>query len=133
MDSLWQDYNSTSTGVFQLPESPRKPMEFLSRSWSDATLQVSNKPLHSPPSKTAANCNITAGEMVEESAATLVSGNTFSFASSATSQLVLERIMSQSVTFLLIFVRLIFLKFVFLVYFSVLSYNKLINNKIIRS
>ncbi|KAI3829700.1 hypothetical protein L1987_03828 [Smallanthus sonchifolius] len=44
MDNLWQEFNSA--GAFHLPESPRKPMEFLSRSWSDAALQT----LHSPPS-----------------------------------------------------------------------------------
>ncbi|KAL8214968.1 hypothetical protein R6Q57_004417 [Mikania cordata] len=112
MDSLWQEFNST--GAFQLPESPRKPMEFLSRSWSDATL----KTLHSPPSplvsrsgtaavtsRTSTNSDIAPEtdrvygvDAVEESVPVTetISGNTFSFASSATSQLVLERIMSQS-------------------------------------
>ncbi|KAL7597934.1 hypothetical protein Lser_V15G27206 [Lactuca serriola] len=118
MDSLWQEQNS---GVgFQLPESPRKPMEFLSRSWSDAPLQVS-KTLHSisPPSPLIPKAGITANrnttnsnttsennggvfgvdaaeESVVMTTAASLSGNTFSFASSATSQLVLERIMSQS-------------------------------------
>ncbi|KAJ0946325.1 putative VAN3-binding protein [Helianthus annuus] len=98
MDSLWQEYNTA--GGFQLPESPRKPMEFLSRSWSDATL----KTLHSPPSplisRSGINSDVTtetnAVDAAEEVAADVISGNTFSFASSATSQLVLERIMSQS-------------------------------------
>ncbi|KAK9057334.1 hypothetical protein SSX86_022169 [Deinandra increscens subsp. villosa] len=112
MDSLWQDFNPT--GDFQLPESPRKPMEFLSRSWSDATL----KPLHSPPSPlysksgtaaVAATTRTTTNSgappetngvdaAAEESVTSTEtrSGSTFSFASSATSQLVLERIMSQS-------------------------------------
>ncbi|XP_071719995.1 VAN3-binding protein-like isoform X2 [Rutidosis leptorrhynchoides] len=111
MDSLWQEQN------FQLPESPRKPMEFLSRSWTDATKPT----LHSPPSplfskptfynnKPNSNSTVTPettsevvsgvevpeeAVMVTSSAASLA-GHTFSFASSATSQLVLERIMSQS-------------------------------------
>ncbi|CAH1431802.1 unnamed protein product [Lactuca virosa] len=117
MDTIWQEQNHGGGG-FQLPESPRRPMEFLSRSWSAAALQVS-KTLHSPLSplipksgintdNTGANSVAAAAEnnnrfsgveAAEESAAAaaaLLSGNTFSFASSATSQLVLERIMSQS-------------------------------------
>ncbi|KAJ0581432.1 putative VAN3-binding protein [Helianthus annuus] len=108
METIWQEQNHHGGG-FQLPESPRKPMEFLSRSWSAAALQVS-KTLHSPLSplvpksdfsetgeNSGENNRFSGVEAVEEPvAATLLSGNTFSFASSATSQLVLERIMSQS-------------------------------------
>ncbi|KAK9055753.1 hypothetical protein SSX86_026838 [Deinandra increscens subsp. villosa] len=112
MGTIWQEQNHGGGG-YQLPESPRKPMEFLSRSWSAAALQVS-KTLHSPLSPlipksdfhtdsgensvaAAENNRFSGVEAVDEpAAATLLSGNTFSFASSATSQLVLERIMSQS-------------------------------------
>ncbi|CAK9147018.1 unnamed protein product [Ilex paraguariensis] len=104
--STWPKKISVS-GV-QLPESPIEPMEFLSRSWSASALKVS-KALVAPPTPrsllprgvgVATESATTpipeddiAGE-AEESA--MLSGNTFSFASSATSQLVLERIMSQS-------------------------------------
>ncbi|KAI3449678.1 hypothetical protein Pfo_006343 [Paulownia fortunei] len=103
MDLLWAEKGQN--GEIQLPESPRGPMEFLSRSWSASALQVS-KALTPPnlsfmlPKASAVNVSNaatipenTAGE--EEESAKL-SGNTFSFASSATSQLILERIMSQS-------------------------------------
>nr|GEX65353.1 VAN3-binding protein-like [Tanacetum cinerariifolium] len=106
METIWPENQNQN---FQLPESPRKPMEFLSRSWSAAALQVS-KTLHSPLSPlvpksglATANDGAAMGDMnrfsgVEAAAddGNLLAGNTFSFASSATSQLVLERIMSQS-------------------------------------
>lgn len=122
MDSLWSTEQRVSAGGgVELPESPTEPMQFLSRSWSPSALQLSKtlvaaapptpklifpkKPLKTTTSTTTTISDYSgdrkskeevAGE-AEESA--LLSGNTFSFASSATSQLVLERIMSQSVSF----------------------------------
>ncbi|CAH9081150.1 unnamed protein product [Cuscuta europaea] len=109
MDSRWKR-ESSSDGGLQLPESPRQPMEFLSRSWSISALQVC-KVLAPPPSSAASSLppkpatltaaptgssplpEISAGEYLEPSK---LIGSAFPFASSATSQLVLERIMSQS-------------------------------------
>nr|GLL33164.1 hypothetical protein BC332_07540 [Ipomoea trifida] len=96
MDSRWKDRN-LDAGLLQLPESPRQPMEFLSRSWSASALQVCKtlaapKPaatiIATPPPENAAAAE-------DEEPAKLL-GTAFPFASSATSQLVLERIMSQS-------------------------------------
>lgn len=150
MDTIWQEQNHGGGG-FQLPESPRRPMEFLSRSWSAAALQVS-KTLHSPLSplipksgintdNTGANSVAAAAEnnnrfsgveAAEESAsaaAALLSGNTFSFASSATSQLVLERIMSQSVSSLLLyFKRLEIKQSALILWFKEEMCNQLVNN-----
>ncbi|KAJ6392031.1 hypothetical protein OIU77_025899 [Salix suchowensis] len=88
-----------------LPESPKLPLEFLSRSWSASALEIT-KPLScmaSNKSATSFTCTDASsipedvtGEMAEEIVRTNPSANQFSFASSATSQLVLERIMSQS-------------------------------------
>lgn len=108
---------SMENGI-ELPESPTEPMEFLARSWSPSPFRLSKSeasplpklilyPSKEPNNQSAdisfSSCitdEINAGTGAEESV--VLSGNTFSFASSATSQLVLERIMSQSVSFLIV-------------------------------
>ncbi|CAN8280344.1 unnamed protein product [Cochlearia groenlandica] len=92
---------STVVGNTQLPESPRGPMEFLSRSWSVSALEVS-RALHTSKSATTTRTTPSSvnAPIPEETNADkeecLPENSQFSFAASATSQLVLERIMSQS-------------------------------------
>ncbi|EEC69628.1 hypothetical protein OsI_39019 [Oryza sativa Indica Group] len=88
-------------GELRPPELPRDPaLEFLSRSWSaSGAADVSRRALAAAafPAAAASAAVIAedvSGELDVDGSA---SGSSFSFASAATSQLIMDRIMSQSI------------------------------------
>ncbi|KAG0492722.1 hypothetical protein HPP92_006120 [Vanilla planifolia] len=85
--------NHSATGI-QSPDIIHDPMELLSRSWSTSALQLAK---HSSSTVAAATTTPeNADGELEVHGPSIVAGNSFTFACSATSQLVLDRIMSPS-------------------------------------
>ncbi|PKU83806.1 VAN3-binding protein isoform X1 [Dendrobium catenatum] len=88
---------STSATATPPPELILGSMEFLSRSWSPTAFEIAKALSPRLPPRCAASAAIldhTADE-AKDFSAPLPAGNHFTFACSATSQLVMERIMSQ--------------------------------------
>ncbi|CAM8973628.1 unnamed protein product [Rhodiola kirilowii] len=101
---------SEISGELRLPESPRLPMEFLSRSWSASSFQLSKAlapSLHhnsKPPSISSSSIpeeltNITADSEYPNSNTTSgnASSSSSSFSNASQSQLLLDRIMSERI------------------------------------
>ncbi|KAG8092947.1 hypothetical protein GUJ93_ZPchr0012g19299 [Zizania palustris] len=78
------------------PEPPRDPLEFLSRSWSSSAVDVSRALAAAPALPAPALAPVIAEDVSGELDDGAASGRSFSFASAATSQLIMDRIMSQS-------------------------------------
>ncbi|ESQ44623.1 hypothetical protein EUTSA_v10003209mg [Eutrema salsugineum] len=90
--------------AFKPPETPLDSMEFLSRTWSASATEVSRAVVASPTSQppqmrfsdNQSVSDVTLVPQQDDDENCVVSGNAFSFASSETSLMVMERIMAQS-------------------------------------
>uniref|UniRef100_A0A8R7QIL8 VAN3-binding protein-like auxin canalisation domain-containing protein n=2 Tax=Triticum urartu TaxID=4572 RepID=A0A8R7QIL8_TRIUA len=84
-----------AAGDLRPPEPPLDPLEFLSRSWSASAVDVPRPRPPSPaPLLAAPIAEDPACCELDDGAAT--AGSSFSFASAATSQFIMERILAQS-------------------------------------
>ncbi|KAI7725403.1 hypothetical protein M8C21_005119 [Ambrosia artemisiifolia] len=83
--------DSVNNSIFRPSETPHDPMEFLSRSWSVSALQVS-KTL-APPNQLQPDAG---DEITPVGLEDIAGASPFAFATSETSQMVMERILAQS-------------------------------------
>ncbi|KAG8097628.1 hypothetical protein GUJ93_ZPchr0013g35425 [Zizania palustris] len=103
-------HRARHAGELRPPEPPLDPLEFLSRSWSASAIDVpcrargaaapAASPLAAPalvgPIAEDAAWELDDGGAFAAAAAAAAAGSSFSFASAATSQLIMERILAQS-------------------------------------
>nr|ACG35457.1 hypothetical protein [Zea mays] len=89
--------SAVAAGELRPPEPALDPLEFLSRSWSASGRAPTPTP--PPPAALAASpiAEDAACELDDGGVVAAASGSSFSFASAATSQLIMERILAQSV------------------------------------
>ncbi|AQK64187.1 VAN3-binding protein-like [Zea mays] len=89
--------SAVAAGELRPPEPALDPLEFLSRSWSASGRALAPTP-PPPPAAFAASpiAEDAACELDDGGVVAAASGSSFSFASAATSQLIMERILAQS-------------------------------------
>ncbi|GJN23994.1 hypothetical protein PR202_gb11698 [Eleusine coracana subsp. coracana] len=96
------DPRSRPSGDLRPPEPPLDPLEFLSRSWSASGRALGPPPPTPPPAALVspiaedAACELDDGGVFLPAGSAAAGGSSFSFASAATSQLIMERILTQS-------------------------------------
>ncbi|TVU04149.1 hypothetical protein EJB05_50286 [Eragrostis curvula] len=96
------DPRARASGDLRPPEPPLDPLEFLSRSWSASGRALGPPPPTPPPAALVspiaedAACELDDGGAFPPVGSAAAGGSSFSFASAATSQLIMERILAQS-------------------------------------
>jgi hypothetical protein len=102
------DPRARPSGELRPPEPPLDPLEFLSRSWSASGRALGPPPPTPPPAALVspiaedAACELDDGGAFPPANSAAAGGSSFTFASVATSQLIKERILAQSVSLFLL-------------------------------